>query len=92
MLFIPCLERILEDFETIDAGLIEDYNNRSRHFESKYSNDLVNSNRANEGQVNVIKYYLVLRQSTLKYDVFRSKQVSTAIITSIFIIYINEIE
>ena len=63
-------ERILEDSETLDPSKIADYNEKD-DFE-KDSFGTADTTRLSH---NYSKYFLVLCQSTMKYDMFRRHQV-----------------
>lgn len=63
-------ERILEDLETLDPREISDYNEKD-HLET----DSFGTANTTSLCYNYSQYFLVLRQSTVKYDMFRSQQV-----------------
>ena len=67
------IERILEDFEILDVSTIVEYS-RSRVGDRRYSNDSRKGDiYCNDPEQS--KYYLVLRQSAAKYDMFHRPQV-----------------
>ena len=63
-------ERILEDLETLDPREISDYNEKD-----DLERDSFGTADTTRLSHNYSKYFLVLRQSTVKYDMFRSQQV-----------------
>ena len=63
-------ERILEDLETLDPSEISDYNEKD-----DLERDSFGTADTTRLSHNYSKYFLVLRQSTVKYDMFRSQQV-----------------
>ena len=65
---------MLEDFETIDTRVVEDFS-RSRSSEDKNTDKSGNLDH-NVKKQNKTKYYLVLRQSSQKYELFRRPQVT----------------
>ena len=68
------IERILEDFETLDINTIQEYS-RSRIVGEGYSN----ASQEVHDCSNIpapSKYYLILRQSVTKYDMFQRQQVT----------------
>jgi len=65
---------MLEDFETIDTRIVEDFS-RSRSSEDKNTDKSGNLDHYVKKQ-NKTKYYLVLRQSSQKYELFRRPQVT----------------
>ena len=66
-------EKILEDFETIDMTTIEE--NVRPQFTTKSSLDNIEKVFSNPYSDNA-RYYLILRQSPLKYFMFQRPQVS----------------
>ena len=67
-------EKILEDFESIDMTTIEE--NVKPQFTTKSSQDNIEKVFSNPYSDND-RYYLILRQSPLKYFMFQRPQVST---------------
>ena len=63
-------ERILEDLETLDPREISDYNEKDC-----LETDSFGTAKTTSLCYNYSQYFLVLRQSTVKYDMFRSQQV-----------------
>ena len=63
-------ERILEDLETLDPNKIADYNEKNDFEKDSFgASDFIRLGH------DYSKYFLVLRQSTMKYDMFRRRQV-----------------
>ena len=63
-------ERILEDLETLDPNKIADYNEKNDFEKDSFgASDFIRLGH------DYSKYFLVLRQSTMKYDMFRRHQV-----------------
>ena len=63
-------ERILEDLETLDPSKIADYNEKTDSEKDSFgASDFIRLGH------DYSKYFLVLRQSTMKYDMFRRHQV-----------------
>ena len=63
-------ERILEDLETLDPNKIADYNEKNDFEKDSFGeSDIIRLCH------NYSKYFLVLCQSTMKYDMFRRHQV-----------------
>ena len=63
-------ERILEDLETLDPNKIADYNEKNDFERDSFGeSDIIRLCH------NYSKYFLVLCQSTMKYDMFRRHQV-----------------
>ena len=63
-------ERILEDLETLDPNKIADYNEKNDFEKDSFgASDFIRVGH------DYSKYFLVLRQSTMKYDMFRRHQV-----------------
>ena len=67
-------EKLLEDFESIDMTTIEE--NVKPQFTTKSSQDNIEKVFSNPYSDNA-RYYLILRQSPLKYFMFQRPQVST---------------
>ena len=63
-------ERILEDLETLDPSKIADYNEKNDFEKDSFGTpDTIRLSH------DYSKYFLVLCQSTMKYDMFRRHQV-----------------
>ena len=63
-------ERILEDLETLDPSKIADYNEKTDSEKDSFgASDFIRLGH------DYSKYFLVLCQSTMKYDMFRRHQV-----------------
>ena len=69
-------ERILEDLETLDPSKIADFNEKNDFEKDSFSTP--NIIRLSH---NYSKYFLVLRQSTMKYDMFRRHQVQLILLS-----------
>ena len=63
-------ERILEDLETLEPSKIADYNEKD-----DFEKDSFGTADTTRSSHNYSKYFLVLCQSTMKYDMFRRHQV-----------------
>ena len=69
-------ERILEDFETLYPSTIADYNEKHDFQKDSFGTpDIIRLGH------NYSKYFLVLRQSTMKYDMFRRHQVKLILLS-----------
>ena len=69
-------ERILEDLETLDPNKIADYNEKNDFEKDSFgASDFIRLGH------DYSKYFLVLRQSTMKYDMFRRHQVKLILLS-----------